>query len=193
MIITITGDLGSGKSTVAEKLAANLGYERFYIGGIRREAAKAKGMTLEEYNTYGESHPETDFEVDDYQKKLGQEKDNFIMEGRTSWFLIPNSLKIYFKVDPLEGAKRIFKELQSENNRNEGRNIQTLEDLLERNAKRLASDKLRYQKYYQKDCYDEKNFDLIIDTTDLTREQAFEKTLAYVQSHLKHNDNGKLG
>jgi len=185
MIITITGDLGSGKSTVAEKLAEKLNYERIYIGGIRREAAKAKGMTLEEYNKYGETHPETDIEVDDYQKKLGQEKDNFIIEGRTSWFLIPNSLKIYFKVDPVEGAKRIFKELQKENNRNEGTNIRTLEDLLERNKNRLASDKLRYQKYYQKDCYDENNFDFIIDTTNLTREQVFEKTLACVQSKIK--------
>ena len=185
MIITITGDLGSGKSTIAERLAEKLGYERIYIGGIRREAAKTKGMTLEEYNKYGETHPETDIEVDDYQKKMGQEKDNFIIEGRTSWFLIPNSLKIYFKVDPMEGAKRIFKELQSENNRNEGRDIRTLEDLLQRNEKRLASDKLRYQKYYQKDCYDEKNFDFVIDTTDLTREEVFEKTINYIQKNLQ--------
>ncbi|EKE15561.1 MAG: hypothetical protein ACD_11C00135G0002 [uncultured bacterium] len=185
MIITITGDAGSGKSTIGKKLAEKLGYERFYIGQIRRDAAKKKGMTLAEYNVYGETHPETDIEVDEYQKKLGEKRDDFIIEGRTSWFLIPQSLKIYFKVAPLEGASRIYQELQKENNRNEDTHIQTIADILESNQKRLASDKYRYQKYYQKDCFDEKNFDFVIDTTDLTREQVFEKTLEYVQNNLK--------
>jgi len=184
MIITITGDAGSGKSTVGQKLAEKLGFERFYMGQIRRNAAKKMGMTLAEYNTYGETHPETDVDIEEYQKKLAQEKDNFIIEGRTSWFLMPTSIKLYFKVDPLEGARRIYKELQKNNNRNEDKNIQTLEDILESNKKRLASDKFRYQKYYQKDCFNENNFDLIIDTTNLTPDQVLEKALVYIKKKI---------
>ena len=55
-----------------------------------------------------------------------------------------------------------------------------IEDILESNKKRLASDKFRYQKYYQKDCFNEKNFDFVIDTTNLTPDQVLEETLAYI-------------
>ena len=38
-IITIGGNPGSGKTTLAVKLAAFLGYEELYVGGIFRELA----------------------------------------------------------------------------------------------------------------------------------------------------------
>jgi cytidylate kinase len=37
MIISLSGAPGSGKSTVAKKLAEELGWERYYMGGLRRE------------------------------------------------------------------------------------------------------------------------------------------------------------
>lgn len=183
MIITITGDSGSGKSTMGQKLEKELGFKRYYIGQIRRDAAKEKGMTLEEYNIYGETHPETDLEVDEYQKNLGQTEDNFIIEGRTSWFLIPQSLKIYIKVDPREGARRIFSDLQEENVRNEGKNLDSVEDVLKSNKERAKSDDLRYKKYYQKDCFDEKNFDFVIDSTDLTPEEVLDQIMTFIKAH----------
>ncbi len=184
MIITITGDSGSGKSTIGEKLKKDLGFERYYMGQIRRDAAKEKGMTLEEYNAYGETHPETDLEVDEYQKKLGQTKDDFIIEGRTSWFLIPQSLKLYIKVSPEEGARRIFGDLQKENKRNEGKNLNSIEDVLKSNLERAKSDDLRYKKYYNKNCFDENNFDFVIDTTNLTIDETYQKILTYIKSKM---------
>ena len=181
MIITISGTLGAGKSTIAKKLSEKLNYKRYYIGQIRRDMAKKKGMTLEEYNAYGETHPETDKEVDDYQKKLGQTQDNFIIEGRTSWFLIPNSVKIYIKVSPKEGARRIFENLQGENTRNEAKNLNTVEDVLKNNQKRMQSDDFRYKKYYKKDCFDENNFDFVIDSTNLTVDEVLDQIMNYIE------------
>ena len=77
MIISISGTPGAGKSTVAPMLADKLGYKRYYMGGLRREAARKRGLTIEEYNKLGETDPSTDLEVDRYQEELGKKENNF--------------------------------------------------------------------------------------------------------------------
>ncbi|MFH0804989.1 MAG: AAA family ATPase, partial [Patescibacteria group bacterium] len=122
MIITISGKPGSGKSTVAERLAAALGYRRYYVGAMRREAARKRGMTLAEFNTLGETDHRTDTEFDEQVRQLGQREDNFIIEGRVAFKFIPQSLKVFVDVDEAEGARRIWGSLQgaSAAERNEG-------------------------------------------------------------------------
>jgi len=188
MIITISGSAGSGKSTIAQKLAEELKWPRYYIGGIRREAAKKRGLTLAEYNKLGETDATTDFEVDEYQKELGQKKDNFIIEGRTSWYFIPQSLKIYLAVSLEEGAKRIFSSLQIENERNEDKNLGTLGSVAESIKKRQESDNKRYGQYYNIDVNDPKHYDFYLDTSSLNREEVFALVLKFVKERL---DNEK--
>ena len=50
MHITITGKLGSGKSTVAKKLVELYGFEIFSTGAILRAAAAERGMDVLELN-----------------------------------------------------------------------------------------------------------------------------------------------
>ena len=64
MIITISGNPGAGKSTVAKILASELNAERILVGAMRRDLARSMGMNLEELNEYGKTHPETDTKVD---------------------------------------------------------------------------------------------------------------------------------
>ncbi len=182
MIISLTGDLGSGKSTLAKMLAEKCNMKRYYMGQMRRDLAKAKGMTIAEFNAYGESHPETDYEVDNYQKELGEKEDNFVIEGRTSWFLVPQSIKIYISVDPSEGARRIFNELKDNNARNEGPQVDSIEQMIKLNEERMRSDHYRYKKYYDKDCFDLENFDFVLDTTNLTVDEAFDSLFEYIES-----------
>ena len=130
MIISISGDPGSGKSTIAKMLSEKLGMKRYYMGGILREQAKKRNMTLEDYYALGESDETIDKNLDNYQKKLGETEDNFIIEGRTSFYFIPHSLKIYIAVDEKVGAERIWKELQKKNERNEADNLTSIEDLI---------------------------------------------------------------
>jgi len=148
MIITFSGDPGSGKSTLAKRLAEELGMPRYYVGQIWRDLARDAGMSVAEFNHHNEGNPANDRKVDDYQKNLGETEDHFVIEGRTSWFLIPQSIKIYVSVEPMEGAKRIFGALQNKNNRNEGKGAQTVEDIMQLNAERTKSDDLRYRKFY---------------------------------------------
>lgn len=192
MIISISGDAGSGKSTVAKKLAEKLNWPRYYMGKLRREMAKKKGLTLAEYNKLGEKDPATDTEVDNYQKKLGETKDNFIIEGRTSWHFIPHSLKVYIGVDEKTGAKRIFKELKGKHSRNEDKNLETVAETLKSQRARIKSDKKRYKKYYRIDVYNKKNYDFVLDTTNLNKSQVFAKVYGFVKSHLSLDPTSPL-
>ncbi|MDD2681099.1 MAG: cytidylate kinase family protein [Patescibacteria group bacterium] len=184
MIISLSGAHGSGKSTIAQKLADSLAWPRYYMGGLRREAAAKKGLTLAEYNKLGETDIETDQEVDTYQKKLGEENDNFIIEGRTSWYFIPHSIKIYLDVDEDEGARRVFSHLQQENERNEGGETDSVESVKNSLKKRLESDNLRYKKYYGIDVYVREHYDFYLNTTNLSPEESFQQVYSYIKKRL---------
>jgi CMP/dCMP kinase len=184
MIISFNGKPGSGKSTIAKRLAADLGWPRYYIGGLRRQKAKERGITLAEYNLLGESDPITDFEVDEYQKELAKNNDNFIIEGRTSWYFIPDSIKIYLDVEEKIGAERVFIQLKKSDDRNEDKNLNSLEDVLESYRKREASDSARYIKYYNINNENEDNYDFILNTSYLTEEEAYAKIFEYIKKRL---------
>lgn len=187
MIISISGFQGSGKSTIAKMISKKLNWPRYYMGKLRRDTAKKMGMTLSEYNKLGEEDPSTDLKVDEYQKKLGEKKDNFIIEGRTSWYFIPHSLKVYLDVDKKIGAQRIFEHLKTDkkNTRNEGKNLNTMKDVIKSVNERYKSDKKRYKKYFNINVYDKKNYDFYLDTSNLTIEQVFNKTFGFIEKRLR--------
>jgi cytidylate kinase len=190
MIVSISGNQGSGKSTIAQLLAEKLGWPRYYMGGLRREAAQKRGLTLAEYNRLGEDDPATDLEVDRYQEDLGKTQDNFVIEGRTSWHFIPQSFKIFIYVDEAVGAKRIFDQLQAKSSemRNNEDHFVTYEEVLASVRQRRASDDKRYHQYFGIDVYDMSNYDFCLDTTNLTKEEVFAQVLEEVQKNI---DNGK--
>lgn len=185
MIISISGEHGSGKSTLAVKLADKLGYQRYYIGQILRNMAKEKGMIFADFLELFKKDQKYDREVDDYVVKLGQSQDNFVIESRTAWHFIPQSLKIYLKTNDLVAAKRMFLELQanSENRKNESNSTETLEDVLRNNRQRKKDDDFRYKKYYGIDVNKMENYDFVLDTTNLTREEVLEQILQFVVNY----------
>ncbi len=176
MIVTISGFPGSGKSTVAKILSKRLEMKRYYMGEMRREMARNKGMTIEELNEIGEREEWTDKEVDDFQRGLGKRGDNLIIEGRTSFFLIPGSVKIFLDVDFHVGAKRIYEDVKRGTARNEPR-YKTVADAEKAIKKRMESDKRRYAKYYGIDVYDKSHYDMVIDTTNMTPEEVADRIM----------------
>lgn len=162
MIITISGLPGSGKSTVGALLAKKLKFKYFDIGLVRRSMAKARGMTLDEFNKLGESDPFTDNEVDEYQKKLGRQKDNFVLVSRLGYHFVPGSNKIFLTVDINEAAKRIA------NDSSRQEHYRSLKEAVQKIKDRNASDKKRYEKYYSIDPNKKSNYDVVIDTSKKT-------------------------
>lgn len=187
MIISFNGDEGSGKSTIAKKIAEAFGYPRYYMGQIFRDMAKKRGLTIVEYVKLGESNPKIDKEVDDYLLGLAKKESDFVIESRTAWHLIPNSLKIYLKVDEKEGARRIFKQLKEEadSQRNELKEVFLIEDVFESIRRRRKTDDLRYKKYYGIDIRKPENYDLYLDTTKLSRDEVFEHVIEFIEKNLK--------
>ena len=165
------GQAGSGKSTTGKVLARKLGFAFYSMGNLRRKMALERGMTLHEFNKLGEREAFTDKKVDDYQKKIGQTEDNFVIDGRLSFYFIPNSVKIFLKADLKTRAQRVF------NNEREFEKYKTLKDAMSELKKREESDKVRYKKYYRIDCYDERYYDLVVDTSDTQIGEVVEKIL----------------
>ncbi|PIN81309.1 cytidylate kinase, partial [Candidatus Woesearchaeota archaeon CG10_big_fil_rev_8_21_14_0_10_32_9] len=66
MKITISGNLGSGKSTVAKMLAKDLGYSHYSTGDFMRKMAEERGITLLELGKIAENDSSIDYELDDY-------------------------------------------------------------------------------------------------------------------------------
>ncbi len=179
MIITISGLPGSGKSTVGKMIAKQLGYEYFSMGDLRGHMAMERGMTIDELNKLGEKESWTDLDADEEQKKMGQTKDNIVIEGRLSWHFIPHSFKIFLTVDIPEAAKRSLE------NRAERKDEKPVASMAEAEAairERLASDKKRYLQHYGLNYTDPKNYDLLIDTTHLPIEQVVQQVVDKIKA-----------
>lgn len=166
MKITITGMPGSGKTSVGRELAKKFGLEFLSIGDIRGKMATDRGITIEELNKIGETEDWTDKEADDYQKEYGETHDNFIVEGRLAFYFIPDSIKIFLDVDLRAAAERVFNDPRPDEKKRA-----SVEDEMKAMSERTESDKRRYLKYYGVDINDRKQFDIVVNTTNASREE----------------------
>ena len=80
-IITISGMLGSGKSTVAKLLAECLGWDYYSTGNAQREIAAKRGMTTLELNRLADTDPSIDKEIDGVFIKIFKDAINFLIDG----------------------------------------------------------------------------------------------------------------
>jgi cytidylate kinase len=185
MIITITGYPGSGKSTLGKGIAESLGLKHYSAGDFLREIAKERGMSLLQILRQMEKDESIDHEIDERTKKLGQKEDNFVIDGRMAWHFIPKSVKIFVKIDLNEAAKRIYADCLAgkEERQNEKENL-SLAKTVKNLEERLKLNQKAYKRLYSVDYLDEKNYDMVVDTTKTGIGETRAKVLKQIKQYL---------
>jgi CMP/dCMP kinase len=158
--ITISGDIGSGKSSVARELAGVLGYSLATAGQLQRAMAAARGLTTLEANRLAEQLPQLDDMIDDAIIDLGRSGHPTVFDSRMAWHLIPSAFKVHLIVDPAVAAARIY--------RYRAERTESYESVARAQAaadERYASELRRFRDRHGVDISLLRNYDLVIDTT----------------------------
>ncbi len=159
--ITLTGDLGSGKSATSKILCQETGFSYLSTGQIQRKLAAELGMDTLEMNRKADSDPSIDEKIDSVFIGLNQTEEGYIVDSRLAWHFLPQSFKVYLAVDPIVAVTRIMSD--------PGRNSEQYESAEEAVAKiqaRKESENARFLLKYGVDCGNLENYDLLIDTTN---------------------------
>lgn len=106
MIVTVSGEIGAGKSTVARALAAALGLGYLSAGDVFREEARRRGLTLDELGRRAEEDPAIDRALDAMQVECAR-AGGILAEGRLSGWLIDGDLRIWLRAPLAVRAARV--------------------------------------------------------------------------------------
>lgn len=165
MNITITGNLGSGKSSVCKELEKS-GFTIISAGDIFRQIAAEKGMTVIELNEAAKKDRSIDDMLDQRSTELGKTMDHTVFDSRLAWHFVQHSFKVFLLVDTKEAARRVFT--------GNSRSAETYQDIKEAQAgleERAKLEQERFKNLYGIDYYDACNYDLIIESTAASPQQ----------------------
>lgn len=161
MIISISGDLGSGKSLLANAMVERWEADRYSTGMVQRRIADRMGITTLELNRRAETDRSIDDQIDSVFKNLVKTPKNLIVDSRMAFHFLPMSFRIKLEVHPRVAAGRI----QNDTSRIGEGQYQSIEAIEEAIVARKASERARFKAYYDADIEDHAGYDLIINTT----------------------------
>lgn len=159
--LCVNGNLGSGKSTVAKKLAQKLGLDYFATGGIQRALAEKLGITILELNQRAETDKSIDTLLDAQFEPIAAAHERIVFDSRLAWNFVPNAVKVRLLCHPATSAARIFAD------RDSSRGVEAFESVDAAQAsiaQRRASERKRFQDLYRIDIEDLGNYDLVLQT-----------------------------
>ena len=167
-IVTLSGDIGGGKSSVARILVQRLSFQLISAGAIQREIATGMGLTTLQLNERSAKDRSVDDQIDSYTQQLGETGNQIIVDSRLAWHFIPSAFKVFLSVDPVVGAERVFDASRADEKHS------SLADALENNRSRTALEATRWLAMYGIALRDYSNYDLVVDTSFVSPEQVAE-------------------
>lgn len=185
MNISITGNLGSGKSSVA-KILKERGYEIFSTGNIFRQLAMEKGVSVEEFNKQVNEAAKrgdrsVDKMIDDTTTRISEERDNIVIDSRLAWHFAPKSFKVFLITDINESSRRVFHDSVRANSES----YQSQEECQKALINRQKLETVRYKEIYDIDYYDMSNYNLIIESTNALPEEIAQEILDRMEEYQK--------
>jgi predicted cytidylate kinase len=158
--VTISGSVGSGKSTIGNLLSKELNTEFISVGNLSRKRALLMGMDIDQFQLYLKKHPQLDKEMDIFIANEMNSKTNFILDYRLGYHFIENSFNILLKVSPEIALNRI-----SDRQNSDEKYFQlTDEERILKMANRNKSMRDRFFELYNTDFLNEGNYQLVIQT-----------------------------
>ena len=149
-----------------------LNYTVYRNGDYFRKLAKESGMDVTKFNEYVKDHPEIDRKIENSASEYAKDHDNFIIDARLGWYAVPQSFKVYLKVDIDIATKRVY---EDEARRDSERKFDTLEEQKNDIIKRYKLENERYFELYGVRKQDESNYDFVLDTSMITPEEVADK------------------
>lgn len=171
--LLLSGLSGTGSTTAAVRIAADLNLAYVYGGQIFRNLAVERGISLEELAESLEHDSETEREIDRRLVEAGR-TENVLIEGRTIGWIFPreyDALRIWLTCDLEERLRRV------EGRENHARSRENL-------LRREAADNRRYRLLYGIEEDDFSPFDLVIDTTHLSVDRVVREIESFVRERV---------
>jgi cytidylate kinase len=155
MRITVSGLPGSGTTSLSHYLAERHGFTMISAGEVFRQLAREHNMELAAFGRLAEEDPVFDRMIDERQKEIAAERDNIIVEGRLSgWIVKDANLRIWLYAPIGCRIKRIaFRDQVTDE--------KTAEQLT---LEREQCEAGRYQSYYSIDIGDLSIYHLILNS-----------------------------
>lgn len=182
MRISISGLHGTGKSTVAQKIARHFSYAHYSTGELFRTLAAEKGYTLEQFSKIAEKDKKIDLELDALIRKKAMEG-NCVLDNQLSPYLLKDILdvSILLKCDFDERIHRMTSRDQS-----------SFEQKKHETLVREDSEHKRFLDFYGIDLRDPglilSTFHLIMDTTHLSIESVEKIVITFLEQYLTSNN-----
>ena len=168
MIIAISGLTGSGKNTLGEQLAEELGYK--LVCPTFKDLAKREGIPLMEFQKRAEKDPKIDKKFDAALREQTKNGSCVVTTWLGPWIVKNAELKIHVFAPLQVRAERVAKR--------DGMAIaQAKKHIIERDEE----NRKRYQKVYGIDIYDTSGFDLCLSSAKLSKEQMRDIALSAVK------------
>lgn len=162
MHITVTGMLGSGKSTICRIISEQKDFEIYSTGKMQRLVASQKSVTTLELNKMMKEQPELDSIIDNETIRIAEANPDktIIFDSRMAWFFVKDSYRIFITVDPYVAAQRVVRA-----DRGQVEGYLDVEEAMEKLLERAQTEHERFIRIYNADYWDYCNYDLVLDAT----------------------------